>query len=72
MSNLFNFFFEKVGYYMKCGNVISMAYTKKTNSNDNPNNEFQENTSFIAQDLIKVVLSTFVCLVFLFGFIYFI
>ena len=42
MSNLFNFFFEKVGYYMKCGNVISMAYTKKTNSNDNPNNEFQE------------------------------
>ena len=59
MSNLFNFFFEKVGYYMKCVIVISMAYTKKLDSIDNPKNEFQDNTSFIAQDLIKVLLSTF-------------
>ncbi len=72
MSNLFNFFFEKVGYYMKCVIVISMAYTKKLDSIDNPKNEFQDNTSFIAQDLIKVLLSTFLCLAIMFAFIYFI
>tara|TARA_B100001029_G_C15013251_1_gene425605 strand:+ start:991 stop:1209 length:219 start_codon:yes stop_codon:yes gene_type:complete len=72
MSNLFNFFFEKVGYYMKCVIVISMAYTKKADSIENNKNEFQENTSFIVQDLIKVLLSTFLCLLFMFAFIYFI
>ena len=46
--------------------------TFKFTVQDNPKNEFQDNTSFIAQDLIKVLLSTFLCLAIMFAFIYFI